>query len=51
MRQIEQQGSASGKPNMVVKIVECGEVDAEKRLAFYSREAFIVARVVKKRKM
>ena len=33
VRQIEQQGSASGKPNMVVKIVECGEVDAEKRRA------------------
>ncbi|KAF8371826.1 cyn-13, partial [Pristionchus pacificus] len=33
VRQIEQQGSATGKPNMVVKIVECGELEAEKRRA------------------
>ncbi|CAD6198087.1 unnamed protein product [Caenorhabditis auriculariae] len=33
VRQIEQQGSPSGKPSMVVKIVECGELEPEKRIA------------------
>ncbi|PAV92007.1 hypothetical protein WR25_22125 [Diploscapter pachys] len=31
VRQIEQQGTPSGKPQMVVKIVECGEIKVEQR--------------------
>ncbi|KIH43320.1 hypothetical protein ANCDUO_26676 [Ancylostoma duodenale] len=27
VRQVEQQGTPSGKPQMVVKIVECGELE------------------------
>ncbi|CAI2351982.1 unnamed protein product [Caenorhabditis sp. 36 PRJEB53466] len=33
VRQIEQQGTPSGKPQMVVKIVESGEIEPEKRIA------------------
>ncbi|EGT42114.1 CBN-CYN-13 protein [Caenorhabditis brenneri] len=33
VRQVEQQGTPSGKPQMVVKIVESGEIEPEKRIA------------------
>ncbi|CAB3409366.1 unnamed protein product [Caenorhabditis bovis] len=39
VRQIEQQGTPSGKPQMVVKIVESGEIEPEKRIAASQRAA------------
>ncbi|CAI5448443.1 unnamed protein product [Caenorhabditis angaria] len=39
VRQIEQQGTPSGKPQMVVKIVESGEIEPEKRIAAQRKAA------------